>query len=585
LCVELPSLGKALEKALAVGEFVRPSGFKRKSSTTVLPAFLYELFIKLFYKDGHLRPEACPKDVFALRQLTLMYYKYDDGRAITSEEHSAFIEQFAQRDNDVISREDLLQHGELLEHMTNIVADLLPDEPFDSSPSLSDGATADSFGYFDKRNHFRNIPALLDYIPRDLLFSNKRMFEIWKEKDLSPITVHSKVTTVPKDSRGPRIICMEPHERMYVQQGIMKLLYRHIEREPLTRGRINFTDQSINNRLAQLGSLDGSYVTVDLKEASDMVSWELVKQVFPDDWVAALSATRSPTVALSPDTIHTFKKFAPMGSALCFPIEAIIFWACCRVSCDEVYVYGDDIIMPSCSYERALKDLEKIGLIINKDKTLTTGFFRESCGGDFFKGADVGIIRIKTLGFESMIAYANAFRDRIGLDLSDKIIKDLESDHNDVVFRAPLSEKDNPLPYVYYTNFCSSSNVFFKRRWNRDIQIYEYRHLSYKKVSPSDSYIRELRQSYKTYEGSSHELVHKAKHNLLLDDDLAYVRWLATSNDEQPLESYRWTAIERLLGHRNLLMPKEIVEKPGPLKPRTKFNWVSYSYDIASTEV
>jgi len=55
----------------------------------------------------------------------------------------------------------------------------------------------------------------------------------------------------------------------------------------------------------------------------------------------------------------------------------------------DVYVYGDDLIIPTDYAQDVISALTYCGFSINKEKSFTEGHFRESCGGDYFKGVDV----------------------------------------------------------------------------------------------------------------------------------------------------------------------------------------------------
>jgi hypothetical protein len=101
-----------------------------------------------------------------------------------------------------------------------------------------------------------------------------------------------------------------------------------------------------------------------------------------------------------------------MGSALCFPVEAMVFTTIIfaaiayerRVPLDrklilsfrnKVRVYGDDIIVPVEYVLRVIQFLEAFGLKVNKDKSFWNGKFRESCGGDYYDGEWVTPIRLR----------------------------------------------------------------------------------------------------------------------------------------------------------------------------------------------
>jgi len=213
----------------------------------------------------------------------------------------------------------------------------------------------------------------------------------------------AKLCAVPKDSRGPRIICVHPAEAIWIQQGQRRLLEAAISTSPLTKGRINFTDQSVNGRLALLSSSSREFCTLDLKEASDRISCLLVRDLFGSHAYKWISCARASKIKLLSGRVITVKKWAPMGNALCFPVQSLIFFALVTagirafygINCRDVYVFGDDIIFPSSYYDGALRALVSSGLIPNPSKTFRHGFFRESCGVDAYKGAIVTPFRIK----------------------------------------------------------------------------------------------------------------------------------------------------------------------------------------------
>jgi hypothetical protein len=97
-----------------------------------------------------------------------------------------------------------------------------------------------------------------------------------------------------------------------------------------------------------------------------------------------------------------------MGSALCFPVESLVFWALsvAAISVYEsippsqvarfVYVFGDDLIVPAGRYaELVMRVLPKFELAFNEGKCCTSGFFRESCGMDAFKGVEVTPVKAR----------------------------------------------------------------------------------------------------------------------------------------------------------------------------------------------
>jgi hypothetical protein len=217
----------------------------------------------------------------------------------------------------------------------------------------------------------------------------------------------AKVVLVPKDSRGPRLISAEPLEYQWVQQGLGRKLVQHLESQKLTRGQINFSSQIVNQELALQSSISGEFATIDMKEASDRVSRSLVKEVFSyTSLFKFLDACRTTATRLPSGDVVPLNKFAPMGSALCFPIEAYVFWVLLvshlislgiplRRAKGLVFVYGDDIIIPTEHAESSMQFLETFGLLSNRSKSYIKGSFRESCGVDAFRGVNVTPIRCK----------------------------------------------------------------------------------------------------------------------------------------------------------------------------------------------
>ena len=244
----------------------------------------------------------------------------------------------------------------------------------------------------------------------------------------------SKTIPVPKDAGSVRLISIEQLENQFLQQGQLALLMDWVQSHPLTRGRINFVDQTINQQFAIQGSITGQFATLDLSSASDRLSEKLVADLFSGDPVAEnvyryLSATRAAGTVLPDGRTVWFKKFAPMGSATTFPVQSLVFFALTAAAisiahdwpfakvCNWIRVYGDDIICPSTDADVVADALESCGLKVNRKKSFSRGEFRESCGVYAYKGNVVTPIRFKTSfprqrgdgrGIGSWLDYAHA---------------------------------------------------------------------------------------------------------------------------------------------------------------------------------
>lgn len=147
---------------------------------------------------------------------------------------------------------------------------------------------------------------------------------------LPPLERMSQTMFVPKSFKSFRTISMEPVTLMYFQQGVWREIDRVVRRSTYLRDRICFEEQSRNTELAKRGSIERNYATIDLSSASDSVSYKLVKEVFRGTKLLRyIFATRSRKTLLPDGRVIVLKKFAPMGSALCFPIETILFASIC----------------------------------------------------------------------------------------------------------------------------------------------------------------------------------------------------------------------------------------------------------------
>lgn len=224
---------------------------------------------------------------------------------------------------------------------------------------------------------------------------------------VEPTSRQSAIVIVPKSMKTKRVISKEPATLMYFQQGVARELEKFISHHSYLSRRIDFRDQALQREAALEASRTRQFATVDLSAASDSVSYDLVKRVFHGTALYPfLVALRSRSTELPSGEVVEVRKFAPMGSALCFPIESLIF--ACIVECTARYVryetgvsnfqfrvYGDDIIVPDhCLYDLVIF-LRWCGFRINESKTYGgPNRFRESCGCDAYDGSDVTCMKI-----------------------------------------------------------------------------------------------------------------------------------------------------------------------------------------------
>jgi hypothetical protein len=227
----------------------------------------------------------------------------------------------------------------------------------------------------------------------------------------------NRFTTVPKDSSKYRGIAVEPSINLFYQLG----LGRELKRRLLQSGIDLKEGQAIHKRVACESSLDGRFATLDLSNASDTISKNLVKLLLPDEWFELLDALRSPTTKVAGKTVR-LEKFSSMGNGFTFELETLIFLGICAAAMEgcgltpvpggNVFVYGDDIIIPTECSSVVISALRFFGMTLNEGKSFVDGPFRESCGGDYFKGVDVRPFFLKENPNEpqELIAMANGIR-------------------------------------------------------------------------------------------------------------------------------------------------------------------------------
>jgi len=453
LTKSLPKLGKAFDKAL--------SGYAKLNSiehrfdpmpNSKLPRFLGELFSLVLQPDGGLLPQPNIQAVGAIRQLCYLFYKYE--LPYSAEQENAVISQFIKTEDDLSTVQGTLEsiRGALLNESSTYIrrrkissesstvevareAKILLSrvfssfDPYNITPRHGPGAVATKQRLWEKFR-WTNISAnITKTYPLDAYFyASMDHFtdDLSSLEKIMELDLPARVVLVPKDSRGPRLISCEPVDYQWIQQGLGQAIVDWLEANPITKWNIHFTDQVPNQCGALLGSKTGRYATLDLKEASDRISLSLVRLLFPEHLLRCLESCRTSATELPNGDIQKLKKFAPMGSSLCFPVLATVVWAILTASApdedtrESILVYGDDVIVPTAFAEDAMKRLESFGLLVNRDKSCTSGLFRESCGTDAFKGVNVTPVRLRTVWsstpspevYTSWISYANSLRRR-----------------------------------------------------------------------------------------------------------------------------------------------------------------------------
>lgn len=519
----LPKLGKAFDQGLVNNLFLCPREFGRSRKGSCIPAFLQAYFAQVFNEDGSVRDSIPPYVIKHIRQVCYFLYKLelpysqaDEDRVLTA---------FEKTEEEIVPTPDL-SYLDLAASITDeVFEDFDPKAivPKHGPGAVSTGEKGEGKWLFGRI--FANIETVYTFTDFFMVGGSSELLDRWDfysslEWEVSGTT---KVVLVPKDSRGPRIISSEPLEYMWLQQGLGRKLMDHLEGYFTTRGHINFRSQQINRDLALASSdpklratpareftqawkdagltsypplqVDGGYVTLDLKDASDRVTLTLVNKVFEERplLLECLKSLRSTETLLPSGKKISLRKFAPMGSALCFPVEAYIFWVIIvsaisrkrgldpRFVSRFVYVYGDDIIVPKKYSDLAIQSLTECGLLVNTQKCCTSGDFRESCGMDAFRGNDVTPVKLKSR-WSGSNRDASAFASYIALANNlDEMYKNTKEYLRDLI-QETYGFVPYCLPNAGYIGFITTDRERVVRslrrlsmRWDADIQSFKVR--------------------------------------------------------------------------------------------------------------
>lgn len=261
--------------------------------------------------------------------------------------------------------------------------------------------------WYDKYTHMASDRRVDYLLGRDGLGTSTDYCP-WVRAEKSTRT--SRYVAVSKTWKKLRGISAEPVELMFYQQAVAARLDNLFSTNHWWSTRVDLHDQATSRKLARYGSAHGGYATIDLSNASDSVTLKLVKQVFKGTPILKwLLGTRS-THSNCGNAVVRLRKFAPMGSACCFPVECIIFALAAQVAsdrsrltdldnCQTVRVYGDDIIVDWYAAPELLRILPLLGFSVNTEKSFYSGQFREACGVEAYRGQEVQPLRYKRLEF------------------------------------------------------------------------------------------------------------------------------------------------------------------------------------------
>ena len=425
LTITLSDFGKSFEKSLDQGHIARnffaPTWGFRNGVPKFLSGFLELVFDS---QTGTLLDAPSISAILAVRQFSLAFGKI--GLDCSDERIQRAKQKYIQcelevRDSDrCLSASDQLDYERLARSLWSHSLTRIDKRLYDGDfrPKHGPGSTADRL----LGNKKYDLWEWNERLETEFPFLEYARFSYSQFTDLDHVDFHEpgtelpvRVITVPKTLKTPRIIAMEPAHMQYVQQGILELMVEEFRVNDFTKNFICFDSQIPNQEMARSGSLDGSLATLDLSEASDRVSNQHVRMLLANhgSLFRAVDACRSRKADVDGKVVR-LAKFASMGSALCFPMEAMVFATVVFLGIERslgyqlsrndirsffgrVRVYGDDIVVPVEHALSVKSTLELFGFKVNTDKSFWTGKFRESCGKDYFDGTDISIVKVRQL--------------------------------------------------------------------------------------------------------------------------------------------------------------------------------------------
>ena len=423
LTISLPDMASDFHKALDQGKADHSlfPGFRKKGQ---LPVFLGGLFDLVFDRgSGQLLDTPCIDAIQAIRQVTMAFGKIE--LECSYERIQASYAAYIQCELDVSAGDrarkshDLMDYGRVAHLLWRSLSSNFDRRIYDREliPAHGPGATADRL-IGNQKHTLCEWPNRLESL---FPFSEWGVASYLHYLDvMDRVDFHEpgnerpvKVVGVPKTLKTLRIIAEEPTSMMFMQQAIMQMMKEEIRADFFARNLICFDSQVPNQNLAREGSATGRLATLDLKEASDRVSNQLVLELFArfPHISEAVQAVRSRKADVQGKIIR-LSKYASMGSALTFPLEAMVFCTLIFLGVEkalnrpltqsdiysligQVRVYGDDIIVPVEYVSSVIETLEHFGALVNHRKSFWTGKFRESCGEDYFDGRSVKVVRVR----------------------------------------------------------------------------------------------------------------------------------------------------------------------------------------------
>lgn len=528
--IDLPNIDAVLLDGLRTG-VVSFSGPLMGLGKTKVPKFLQGLWRLVFSSDGYLLEDACPDAIACLRQVSCVFKSisevapddviedaikdYQDverhirpcsGPWNTSEpfwgsvsdpgvphfrdlmgpDHEGQLDLYdpAPASGPCLGEEflDFLQ-GVFDGYAAELESRWGDSPPIDPSLARHGPGAVSNTLYDEDKWLFSEWPSVLESVfPYDVMVGGYSLPALLVNR--SPVPT-SRLVPVPKTRTKVRLICSEPSYNMWCQQAIRSFLERNLGS---LKFYVNFKNQNLSKDLAREASIGNHLSTIDLSSASDRLSLWVVERAFraSPTILNAIRSSRTQLLDINGELSWKRKAFT-QGTALTFPVQTIIFSLIALSALrwkdrskgmtafkGQLRVFGDDIIVPKYIANDVVTILTALGLKVNESKTFIDSHFKESCGGDYFKGYDVTPTRMKvthchsTKSSVAMLDTSNNFHSRGWWLTASRLRKMLGLN---------LAVSRNPLSDLSFFSFCEgslepSSN---RRRFNHDLQRWEHK--------------------------------------------------------------------------------------------------------------
>lgn len=219
-----------------------------------------------------------------------------------------------------------------------------------------------------------------------------------------------KLTFVPKSYKALRAIMPDTLAGSFYSAGLGEMIKSRLKCCGLNINTLQRRHRSLAMKSSRVFGWANDRVssgrrlaTVDLSSASDSITTQLLSLILPRKWFHAVTKGRIPYYEYSGET-YRLVSACTMGLGHTFPLETLVFYVLTRGVAEwygqkasrEISVYGDDIIVSTevltgqGKYPSLVSVFRTLHLKINEDKSFWGWCnFRESCGGDFYRGHDV----------------------------------------------------------------------------------------------------------------------------------------------------------------------------------------------------